>query len=291
MFQIRKILFPVDFSEACIGAARYVEAFAGRFQAELTLLHVVDIGSYATWGLTAEGGIPVIELSREGAKQGRQKLDGFLVTELKHLDVKRQVIEGDPGIEIVAAARQSGCDLIMMPTQGLSVFRRYLIGSITAKILHDAECPIWTGPHLEKAPPLEAISFHKVLCAVDLGPQSASALRWAAGFAAEHSAELIVAHAVPAAEFRPATYFDHGFVEVVVAQARKELKDLLESLGIAARIVMVGGNPAKEICKLAQTEQVDQLVIARGAVAEGLGRLRTQSYAMIQGSPRPVISV
>jgi hypothetical protein len=31
---IKKILFPVDFSKRCIGAARYVEAMAGRFEAE-----------------------------------------------------------------------------------------------------------------------------------------------------------------------------------------------------------------------------------------------------------------
>jgi nucleotide-binding universal stress UspA family protein len=47
MSALQKILFPVDFSERCAGAARYVEALAGRFQAEILLLHAVDRGDRA----------------------------------------------------------------------------------------------------------------------------------------------------------------------------------------------------------------------------------------------------
>ena len=46
MPQIKRILFPVDFSAACRGAARYVEAVAGRFEAEITLLHAVGMGEH-----------------------------------------------------------------------------------------------------------------------------------------------------------------------------------------------------------------------------------------------------
>ena len=101
----------------------------------------------------------------------------FLTEELKHFDVKREVLERDAGHQIVAAARRPGADLITMPTHGLSVFRRYILDSITAKVLHDAECAIRTGTHMEYAPPLDAIEFPKVLCAVDFGPQSERALQ------------------------------------------------------------------------------------------------------------------
>ena len=50
MFQLRRILFPVDFSSRCRGAAAYVQALAGRFEAELILLHVVE----ATYNSTLE---------------------------------------------------------------------------------------------------------------------------------------------------------------------------------------------------------------------------------------------
>jgi nucleotide-binding universal stress UspA family protein len=291
VFQIKKILFPVDFSPSCLGAARYVEAFAGRFQAELTLLYVLDLSGYAAIATPSLWGVPAIEFPPEGAKWARERMNRFLAEELKHLDVKRKVVEGNPSLEIIAEAKRSGTDLIMMPTHGMSVFRRYLLGSVASKVLHDAECPVWTGAHMENAPPLEAISFPKILCAVDMGPQSEEALRWAGGFAAEHGAELIVAHVVPASEARPAKYFDARFVAEVSEQVQQDLQALLSKLGITARIVIAGGDPAKVVSGLVQSENASQLVIGRGAVTEGLGRLRTHAYAMIRSAPCPVVSV
>jgi len=46
----------------------------------------------------------------------------------------------------------------MMPTHGLGGFRRFLLGSVTAKVLHDADCPVWTGVHLERAPHSKQLS-------------------------------------------------------------------------------------------------------------------------------------
>lgn len=291
MFQIKKILFPVDFSKACMGASHYVEAFTGRFEAELRLLHVVDTETYGRWGSSVLWFGPAMDMAGEQVKWAREELTNFRKEALQQLNVNREVRQGDPGLQIVAAAREYGVDLIMMPTQGLSVFRRYIIGSITAKVLHDADCAVWTGAHLEKAPTLEAIEFPKVMCAVDMGPNSEKALRWAAGFAAEHSAELVVAHVVPASEGRPTKYFDQEFVMELSAQMRYELQALLETLGITARIIIVGGDPGKAVSEIARTENANQLIIARGTVTEGLGRLRTHAYAIIRSSPCPVVSV
>ena len=221
-----------------------------------------------------------------------KRLDKFLTEEFKHLDVK----PSNPGRRPGAPDRwlppaESGTDLIMMPTHGLSVFRR-----LHYRFDHGQGAPRCRvrrldRAHLESAPALEAIAFRKVMCAVDMGPQSENALRWAAGFAQEHSAELVVVHVVPAAEAGPAKYLDQRFVLELSAQMRVELRSLLEKLGIVARIVVVGGDPAKAVGQIAQSESVDQLVIARGAVAETFGRLRTNAYAIIRSAPCPVVSV
>ena len=39
-----------------------------------------------------------------------------------------------------------------MPTHGYGPFRRFILGSNTAKVLHDADCPVWTGVHVEEIP-------------------------------------------------------------------------------------------------------------------------------------------
>jgi hypothetical protein len=60
----------------------------------------------------------------------------------------------------------------MMPSYGLGFFRPSLLGSVTAKVLHDVGCPVWTSVHAEEAPPLERIGCTKVLCAIDLRERS-----------------------------------------------------------------------------------------------------------------------
>jgi nucleotide-binding universal stress UspA family protein len=163
---IKKILFPVDFSDSCLGAARYVEAFAGRFEAEIKLLHVVGMGEHT--------------LAEELLPGRRRQLDAFLADELKYFSTERVCVTGDAASEIVDAARRWSPDLVMMPTHRLGSFRRLLIGSVTAKVLHDLDCPVWTSAHVETAPPLEQIHCRRVLCAVDLAEGSRSLLEWVA---------------------------------------------------------------------------------------------------------------
>jgi hypothetical protein len=59
----------------------------------------------------------------------------------------KQFAEGDPASIITEYAARNRVDLIMMPTHGYGTFRSLLLGSVTAKVLHDAECPVWTGVH------------------------------------------------------------------------------------------------------------------------------------------------
>ena len=57
--------------------------------------------------------------------------------------------------------------MIMMPATGLGRFRRVLLGSVTAKVLHDVSCPVWTSAH-EPDPTLAAPgTYRTILCAVD----------------------------------------------------------------------------------------------------------------------------
>ena len=90
--------------------------------------------------------------------------------------VDRVLVEGDPAIEIVRAAHEGNFDLIVMPTHGYGPFRRFVLGSVTAKVLHDADCPVLTGAHLADLNPATPIFFRNIVCAVDLGPQSGQAL-------------------------------------------------------------------------------------------------------------------
>lgn len=275
---IQRILFPVDFSRQSLGAARYVEAFAGRFDAEVMLLHVVGNGERT--------------LAEELQPQRKAELHAFLANELKYFTTHRLCTTGDAAEKIIETARDWHPDLVMMPTHGLGFYRRLLLGSVTAKVLHDLECPVWTDVHAENAPVLEQIACRKVLCAIDLGNQSPCVLRWGAFFAAEYQAELGIVHAVPALEASlTLRYADEEFNVAIAAEAKKRIAALQASVGTDGAVYIEPGDPAKAVVKIAVEQSADLLLIGRHAGAGVAGHLRQNAYAILRDSPCPVISV
>src|SRR5215472_4410915 len=181
MFSLKHILFPVDFSDRSRGAASYAEELAAHFDAELILLHVVEPPSYNT-SLT------------DSHRVHAEGFDKFFGQQLQRLRVKRLIEHGDAARKIVECAGSHDADLIVIPTQGLGIYRRLIIGSTSAKVLHDADCPVWSGVHWDTPPP-ENIHYRRICCAVDLKPHSAKVLGWACRFAKSYGAELTLLHA------------------------------------------------------------------------------------------------
>ena len=290
MIPLSKILLPVDFSERCAWAAHHAASLASRFQAEIAVVHVVEPLRYDFGEMEFAGGV-ANEVMQGRVAQARERLETFLTPELAGARVSRVLLEGDPARCIVSFAHDQQAGLIAMPTHGYGPFRRFILGSVTAKVLHDADCPVLTGVHLEGTPELESIAFRTILCAVDLGPQSRKALCWAAEMAAEFGARLLLAHANPAIEARPGDYFDKGLTNELATAAREELARLLEDMHAEAETIVEGGDPPQVICRLAADRKADLLVIGRGSAAGLFGRLRTNAYAIIRQSPCAVVSV
>jgi nucleotide-binding universal stress UspA family protein len=283
------ILFPVDFSDRCRGAARYVEALAGRFGSRLILLHVLE----TTIGQPGDldfGGLATSLQWEDRTARTQELLDSFLVEELSLLPVTRKLETGDPARTIIHVAQTEKVDLIMMPTHGYGGFRRFILGSVTAKVLHDAECPVWTGVHMESAPAPESIQIKKILCAVDLNARSDNLVSAAARLAEEYGAELALAHAVPGSEAIPEKLLDCELRRHLMAQAREQLLALATAAGVNATLLVDSGDTARVIDGLARSWDADLAVIGRGQ-HHGLGRLRTHSYAIIRECPCPVLSL
>jgi nucleotide-binding universal stress UspA family protein len=296
MPNFKRILFPVDFSERCRGAAHYAMALAGRFGSELVLFHVVETPIARPGEL--DFGAMAFETDLEGrVEYCRQLLDSFLETAqvepaTGYLQIEKHIEQGDAARAIIRFAAETGVDLIMMPTHGYGAFRRFILGSVTAKVLHDADCPVWTGVHLESAPPLEGISFRRVLCAIDLSEMNERPLRAASEMCDEYGAELIVVHAVPGAEAIPERGLDTELRMHLKRDARERIDRCLAALDVvAAHICVEGGEVAHVVKASATVHQADLVVIGRGAHTGLAGRLRTHSYAIIRESPCPVLSL
>lgn len=286
MLPMAKILLPVDFSERSTGAAHYALALARRFDSELTMLHVLAPPPYELGGLEALGGA-----YSTTPEQAQQDLETFLKNEMDVLRVRRLVLEGDPARRIIELAHAERMNLIVLPTHGYGPFRRFILGSTTAKVLHDADCPVWTGAHLEAAAFDASPGFRHVLCALDLGPQSNAALCWAAQMAAAFQARLSIVHATPPLEAGPARYFDPQWRVEMASRARQDIENLKEKMGVQAEVLVDTGEAHKLVAGIAADKQADLLVIGRSTAKGIIGRLRAVAYAIVRESPCPVVSV
>ena len=285
---VKNILFPVDFSLQSDGAAQFVRAYAQRFDAQVTLLHVLESRDYIFTGPEFDG-IDVADLRLRHRAHAQHQLDGYLLDAFPPGRNCRVLMEGDPATKIVERAAAGNTDLIMMPTHGLGPFRRFVLGSVTAKVLHDAACPVWTGVHLEGAPPAQTISFDHILCALDFGEQTESLLEWVKQNAG--GAKVTLVHAVPATDALPEKYFNIEFFAELCRMAKEDMEQLQAKAGTDYHSLLRGGSPAKVIAEAATELGADVVVIGRGAAKEGFARLRAQAYGVIHTAPCPVISV
>lgn len=279
MPEIKKILFPVDFSESCYAAARYVEAFAGQFEAEVQLLHIVGMGEHA--------------LADELLPERRIQIDNFLKEEFKYFTTHRVCVVGDAASRIAEAAASWNPDLVAMPTHGLGTFRRVLIGSVTAKILNDLACPVWTGVHLETPKPLEAIHCKRIMCAMDYSERGIDVLRYAWWLTQQFDAQLAVVHATPPLN---GAYYGYGieeeYAEAMVGDARKRIDELQEAAGAHIdQVYISAGAPWKIVSCAAQQFDADLVVMGRHSTSGIAGFLRPNAYSILREIPCPAISI
>jgi nucleotide-binding universal stress UspA family protein len=212
--------------------------------------------------------------------------------ELRGVAVRRLVQVGDPVEQIATFVHTEGVKLVAMPTHGLGALRRILIGSVTAKVLHDVSCPVLTGVHMEQPPHHLPLTFSNIACAVDLDSQSQETLTWAAHFANDFHAQLNIVHAIPALEPGFEIPFGGDWKSDLANLAREDLEKLVVATASdVSGIYVQAGEPRKTVCSFAKSSGADLLIIGRGSHEEIPANLPTEAYAIIRESPCPVISV
>jgi nucleotide-binding universal stress UspA family protein len=231
-----------------------------------------------------------VAIAEECRRQRQAEFDTFLNVEFASSNLHKTMVDGEAAHEIVSYAKANDVGLIMMPTHGYSPFRRFLLGSVTAKILHDVACPVWTGVHTAELLSEHPDKCDRLLCAIDIQPEDARLIRWAAEFSSMRHCKVQLVHAVQGA---PDTD-DEGeqpFREFLFKAAHDAISALQKDAGTAFQVCVRGGKPEHVIHDSAQDLGADLVVIGRGKLNHPLGRLRTHTYSIIRESPRPVISI
>jgi nucleotide-binding universal stress UspA family protein len=292
---------------------------AHHFHSEIVMLHAVTAESHAAGVPEDSSELGGWDLLAAIIREAQKQQDQSLGTELDGLAIRRVVVNGDPGWAIVKMAEVEKADLIMLPSHG-ATFNRFLLGSVTAKVLRGTECPVWTSAHVEepepskgydplllfggvgesqpaqaagdevKRQPGQEFAIRNVLCAVELGLRSKEVVSWAAPMAAEFGARLTLVHVTASVELwgPGGDYVVPEWKESFVADASQRMAKLQQDMGTKADVLIGSGDVPKVLSQAAQQTKADLLVIECYPYS---GNLRIHGYAIICAVPIPVLSV
>lgn len=232
---ISHILVPVEFSKRSTAAAKFAISLAHRFHSKVALLHVEKpVENDAFW-------------TREVTHWAKDQMAGFLQESANDSDVRRLVdVQLDVAGEILRRAADTSADLIVMPTHAYGPIHRILLGSVTARVLREATCPVWTTTQAPPVPPARWLEPERILCAVDSEPDGADVLSWASILASHLDARVSVV-----------------WSQQDLRQRREELERLERAWGVHAEAVIEAGDLPDALRRAAAGMQAGLLVVSR----------------------------
>lgn len=144
IYDPKKILVPVDFSELSEGVIQAGVDITRHRGASVTVLHVARESDY----LAHYGG----EFPGSSISVSKIRDDAYLALEGRLKDLVRRVtpgsgaeaslIWGSPVRDILQVAERGGYDLIVMATHGRRMLSRFFLGSVTEEVIRRAPCPV-----------------------------------------------------------------------------------------------------------------------------------------------------
>ncbi len=287
MLPFHKILFPVDYSAPCVAVVPYVQEMACRYSAELTICH-----AYAPLAAIAQSELVIAdpELEDKAQEYEEDRLKQFGCQYFAGHKLQAIAALGEPGAVIDGLALENRADLVMLATRGHGPVRRFLLGSITAKVIHDVSAAVWTGVGSALIDHPAKIPYQSIVCALDDSNEAEGVLRAAASIAASYQAQLWIVHVVPT----PPPYPDMEFVEhtaQMVEASQFRLRELKAKLGIDAPHTVIDALLGEGIHEEVVRRKADLLVTGRGHSIGTFSRLWSHLYSIIRDSPCPVLSV
>jgi nucleotide-binding universal stress UspA family protein len=140
-FPVSHVLVGVDGSPNSHQAAEYALSLAERFGAAVTLVYVLEpppvvpVGIFSGYVTTSPPRTPA-EVER-----ARQELRG-LVAERAGATTQVLVEVGPAADTLCEVAARLKVDLLVVGARGLSASSRWLVGSVSDRVVHQAPCPV-----------------------------------------------------------------------------------------------------------------------------------------------------
>jgi nucleotide-binding universal stress UspA family protein len=159
-FQIKKVLIPHDFSETAALSLEHAVHMARLHKAEIVLLNVVESASFTTALAHAFSKGYEKDVTGESVKKLEELAHAIHKESSVQVSVRAEV--GRIYKKIVSAAKDVDADIIVMGTHGASGYERFSVGTNTAKVVSESDCPVLSvQTHAKK------IGFKKIVLPID----------------------------------------------------------------------------------------------------------------------------
>jgi 3-phenylpropionate/trans-cinnamate dioxygenase ferredoxin reductase subunit len=234
----RTIVVGTDGSPTASTAVEVARTLARRLRARLVLVGALD-----AYGIQRQ---PLQTALLHAADEARAK----------KVDAVAELIEGTPGESIVAAAKKHDADLIVVGNRGMGQATRFKLGSVPDWVAHDAPCDLLIVDTTGRAGPREpAPPYTKILAGTDGSGTATEAVRKAFTLASVYAGTVTLVHV--------------GDPIVGAIKLEQVAETRPEDVEVEER--SVEGDPAQRIVELAETENV-QLVVVGNKGMSGVRR-------------------
>ena len=144
MLEIKRILFPIDFTENSSKILPYVLSISEKYGGIIYLLHVVE--DLSKWGGCSY--IPHLPLDQyQGAalKGAEKSLHRVCEEQLKSCpNFQKRILYGDPAQEILKTIESEEIDLVIMGTHGRKRLEHVFFGSVAENVVKKSPVPVLT---------------------------------------------------------------------------------------------------------------------------------------------------
>ena len=288
MPRFKSLLCPIDFSEFSVKAYDYAQSLAWHYKAELLVQHVLY--SYPAFYIDDSYKATCRKLRTDAL----QKLKDFARRQTRTKVRPKCILQdGIPSDQILSLAETQAVNLIVMGTHGLGGFDRFMLGSVTEKVLRKAPCPVlvvrkpahdFVAPG-EKADP---INIKKIVLCMDFSKHAVRALNHAFSITKQYNAELTLLHVL---EHPPGS----ADTQSTTAKATEQLRESVPPRALKpclVKFLVRIGKPYQEIIEVASETQTDLAIMGvRGRSSLNSALFGSTTYRVIQLGPCPVLAV
>ncbi|PEN15218.1 hypothetical protein CRI94_02755 [Longibacter salinarum] len=137
---VKRVLTPVDLSEFSRPLLRAAREVTATFNASMDVLTVVEPLPFP---VPLVGAVTLHDLMPDPIEQSRKQLDRLVqTTEGLPVSIETHVKEGHAAMMIIDTAGELDSDLILMASHGRTGLERIMLGSVTARVVRQATCPV-----------------------------------------------------------------------------------------------------------------------------------------------------